>query len=172
MEHILTTKTRKPPAAEQPEMDVIQGSPHRIAFYIHDVSRMRKTLIDQILTPHGITRSQWWVLANLARHSNRTLSQVELGRLLDMKKVSVGELVTRLEAAGYVAREPSPKDGRAKLVHLTDKGRDALQAMTDLVFPTNEKIHQGITAEDLDVATRVLRQMKNNLRDMFEEQDD
>ncbi len=168
----MPTTTRKDEATTQPDVDVIQGSPHRIAFYIHDVSRMRKTLIDQILGPHGITRSQWWVLANLARHSDRSMSQVELGRVLDMKKVSVGELLTRLEASGYISREPSPKDGRAKLVQLTDKGRDALQAMTDLALPTNERIHDGISAADLETATRVLRQMKTNLRAIFDEQDD
>ena len=155
-----------------PQMDVIQGSPHRIAFHIHDVSRMRKTVIDQVLKPHGITRSQWWVLANLARHSDKTLTQVELGNLMDMKKVSVGTLVTKMEKAGYVYREPSPEDGRAKLVHLTDKGVDALQAMTDLATPTNDAINAGISKKDLETATRVLQQMKANVRALVEEQDD
>ena len=153
------------------QVDVIQDSPHRIAFYIHDVSRMRKTVIDQVLKPHGITRSQWWVLANLARHGDKTLTQVELGNLMDMKKVSVGALITKMEKAGYVYREPSPEDGRAKLVHLTEKGVDALQAMTDIANPTNEAINKGISKKDLETATRVLRQMKNNVRAQLEEQE-
>ena len=154
------------------QVDVIQGSPHRIAFYIHDVSRMRKTVIDQVLKPHGITRSQWWVLANLSRHADRTLTQVELGRVMDMKKVSVGALISKMEKAGYVYREPSPDDARAKLVHLTDKGVDALQAMTDLANPTNDAINDGISKKDLEIATKVLQQMKVNLRAILEEQED
>ena len=43
--------------------------PFRIGFLIHDVSRLRRTVVDKALRPIGVTRSQWWVLANLSRHN-------------------------------------------------------------------------------------------------------
>ncbi len=152
--------------------DIFERSPYRIAFHIHDVSRMRKTLIDQILKPHGVTRSQWWVLANLARNRTRTLSQVELGRVLDMGKASVGTLVQALEKTGLVARVPAPDDARAKHVMLTDKGLKKLQGMTEIAAPTNDQIIAGIDQKDLNVATRVLSTMKHNLKTIFEERGD
>ena len=39
--------------------------PFRLGFLIHDVSRLRRTVVDKALRPLGVTRSQWWVLANL-----------------------------------------------------------------------------------------------------------
>jgi DNA-binding MarR family transcriptional regulator len=39
---------------------------------------------------------------------------------------SVGELVDALEKRGYVQRVADPKDGRARLVRLTHKGRRAV----------------------------------------------
>ena len=39
----------------------------RLGYLIHDVSRLRRTLFDKWLSPLGITRSQWWVLAFLSR---------------------------------------------------------------------------------------------------------
>lgn len=42
-----------------------------------------------------------------------------------MTHQSMGELVQGLELRGYVARRPDPCDRRARLVHLTAKGRRA-----------------------------------------------
>lgn len=47
----------------------------------------------------------------------------ELGRLLALDKSSVSGLVDRAERRGLVTRDPSPADGRAVLVSLTDHGR-------------------------------------------------
>jgi len=41
---------------------------------------------------------------------------------------SVGEVVTELERRGYVERIPDPTDKRARLVSLTDLGRDLVRA--------------------------------------------
>ncbi len=152
--------------------DIFERSPYRLAFHVHDVSRMRKTLIDQLLKPHGVTRSQWWVLANLARNRERTLSQVELGRVLDMGKASIGALIHRMEVAGFVARISSPDDGRAKHVMLTDEGLRKLREMTEIAAPANEKIVEGISAQDLEIATKVLSTMKHNLKSIFAEEED
>jgi DNA-binding MarR family transcriptional regulator len=43
-------------------------------------------------------------------------------------KQAVGEFVDELQALGYVERAPDPLDGRAKIIRLTDRGRDARRA--------------------------------------------
>ena len=47
----------------------------------------------------------------------------ELGKLLALDKSSVSGLVERAERRGLVTRAPSPADGRAVLVSLSDHGR-------------------------------------------------
>ncbi len=47
----------------------------------------------------------------------------ELGKLLALDKSSVSGLVERAERRGLITRAPSPTDGRAVLVSLTDHGR-------------------------------------------------
>jgi len=41
---------------------------------------------------------------------------------------SMGELVAELQRRGYVERVADPADGRARLVRLTDKGRDLVRS--------------------------------------------
>ena len=55
-----------------------EDHPFRIGFLIHDVSRLRRTIVDKALKPMGITRPQWWVLANLSRHEGGGMMQTEL----------------------------------------------------------------------------------------------
>jgi DNA-binding MarR family transcriptional regulator len=43
-------------------------------------------------------------------------------------KQAVGEFVDELQALGYVERAPDPIDGRAKIIRLTERGRDARRA--------------------------------------------
>ena len=42
-----------------------------------------------------------------------------------MTKQTVGEAATDLERRGYVERVPDPNDGRAKIIRLTPRGREA-----------------------------------------------
>jgi DNA-binding MarR family transcriptional regulator len=43
-------------------------------------------------------------------------------------KQAVGEFVDELQALGYVERVPDPMDGRAKIIRMTERGRDARRA--------------------------------------------
>ena len=45
-----------------------------------------------------------------------------------LTKQAVGEVVSDLEALGHVERRTCPDDGRAKIIHLTDSGREAVAA--------------------------------------------
>jgi DNA-binding MarR family transcriptional regulator len=43
---------------------------------------------------------------------------------------SVTNTIQRLEQAGYVRREPNPRDGRGTLARITDSGRAVVQVVT------------------------------------------
>src|ERR1700747_2417675 len=82
----------------------------RFGFLIHDVSRLRRIVVDRSLKPLGITRSQWWVLAFLSRRDGMT--QTALATDLDLTKVAIGGLLDRMEDAGFVERRADRNDGR------------------------------------------------------------
>jgi DNA-binding MarR family transcriptional regulator len=52
----------------------------------------------------------------------------ELARGANMTPQAMGELVDELEDLGYVVRRPDPTDRRAKLIVLTDLGRECIAA--------------------------------------------
>ena len=135
----------------------------RIGVLIHDVSRLRRTVVDHALGPMGVTRSQWWVLTNLSRHTGKSMMQTELARTMDVGKVTLGGLIDRLEARGLVKRQPDPSDRRAKRVLMTPKGVKLLADIQESAGGLNARIMAGIQRTDIARAEAVLIKMKEQL---------
>ena len=51
-----------------------------------------------------------------------------LAARLQISKQGAGQIVDDMERRGYVERRPDPDDGRARLLHLSGRGRAALAA--------------------------------------------
>jgi DNA-binding MarR family transcriptional regulator len=137
----------------------------RLGFLVHDVSRLRRNVVDRVLKPLGVTRSQWWVLAFMSRKDG--MSQVALADDLDLGKVALGGLIDRLETAGLVERRPDEVDRRVKRVFLTKKGSGLIKRIRENVSEAEKEILADIESKDLQVMVRALRAMKRNLLEML-----
>lgn len=138
----------------------------RFGFLIHDVSRLRRIVVDRALKPLGITRSQWWVLAFLSRRDGMT--QTALASDLDLTKVAIGGLLDRMEAVGFVERRADPNDGRARRVYLTKAGAKLVSTIRENVEQVELGILNRIPEKDLDQAAETLLALKNTLLEMVD----
>jgi MarR family transcriptional regulator for hemolysin len=141
----------------------------RLGYLVHDVSRMRRTLCDQHMRPIGITRSQWWVLANLSRQTTEGTSSTELAKILDVGKVTVGGIIDRLETAGYVYRRVDKNDRRAKRIFITQAGYGLIEKMREVLGPLNEGICAGLSPAEVDTVEKYLSMIRANLSEMLAE---
>jgi DNA-binding MarR family transcriptional regulator len=141
----------------------------RFGFLIHDVSRLRRIVVDRALKPQGITRSQWWVLAFLSRRDGMT--QTALADDLDLTKVAIGGLLDRMEVAGFVERRSDPKDGRARRVFLTEAGKALVGTIRENVEAVELGILSKIPETDLDHAAETLVALKETLLALVEADD-
>lgn len=137
--------------------------PFRLGYLVHDVSRLRRTAVDKALKPYNITRSQWWALANLSRHNGRGMMQTELASVMDVGKVTLGGLIDRLEASGFVLREPDPNDRRAKRVKMTVEGEKLLRKMASIAETINQTVVQDLTPQEIKRTEEALHKMKKRL---------
>jgi DNA-binding MarR family transcriptional regulator len=142
----------------------------RLGFLVHDVSRLRRRVVDRALKPLGVTRSQWWVLAFLSRSDG--MSQVALADELDLGKVALGQLVDRLEKTGFVSRRADDEDRRVKRVFLTRRGQALIARIRENVTVTEKEILEKIDETDLRATGRALRKMKDNLLGLIDDSDD
>jgi len=85
----------------------------------------------------------------------------ELARKANMTPQSMAELVDELVDMGYVVRQPDPSDGRAKLIVLTKRGRDAVAAGRQTI----EGLEEQVTAILGERGHRELRRLLTKLLD-------
>lgn len=125
--------------------------------------------MDQVMRPYGITRSQWSVLTTLSRGGNDGMMQVDLARLMEVGKVTVGGLVDRLEATGHVERRADASDRRAKRVFITSQGFEVLRLMIAISAKVNKRLLKGLTPDEVQITEKTLMQVKCNLKEILAE---
>jgi DNA-binding MarR family transcriptional regulator len=131
-------------------------------FLLNDVARLMRTAYDRRIRKLGLTRAQWWVLTHLYRSNG--VSQTELAETLEIEKPTLGRLLDRLEAKGWVRREHDASDRRVWRVHLTDEVEPALRTMRKIAAELRRDALTGISAAERERFVDTLLAIKENLR--------
>ena len=130
-------------------------------FLVHDIARLMRMNYDRRVKRLGLTRSQWWVINNLYR--NDGLTQTELAETLDIERASLGRLLDRLEANGWVQREPCSRDRRAKRIRLASEVGPVMREMRAIAAGLRRDAMSGFTPEEQEAFVDVLLAIKANL---------
>ena len=77
-----------------------------------------------------------------------------------MTKQSMGELVRYLERRGYVERRPDPRDGRAKIVLLTEAGQRFVEAVTERVAEMEVALAERMGRERMEDLAASLEELQ------------
>jgi MarR family transcriptional regulator for hemolysin len=101
------------------------------------------------------------VLLELSR--NEEVTQVELARTLGIEAATLVRLLDGLEKAGLIERRPSAEDRRAKTLHLTKAACPLIIRMKEISAASRAAILEGISHQDLRVATQVLSRITARL---------
>ena len=83
----------------------------------------------------------------------------DLARRAHMSPQAMGELVDELEELDYVTRGPDPSDRRAKLIVLTARGRDAVQAGVQTIVGIEDHISQVLGVRGHQTLRKLLAQL-------------
>ncbi|HSK25335.1 MAG TPA: MarR family transcriptional regulator [Jiangellales bacterium] len=86
--------------------------------------------LDAVCRPHDLTFARYEALVLLTFSRTGALPMARIGQRLMVHPTSVTNTVQRLEQAGYVRREPNPRDGRGTLARITDAGREVVERVT------------------------------------------
>lgn len=106
-------------------------------------------------TAYGMTRTQWRVLANLGKFGAMTAR--DICAISHMEKTKVSRAVVALERAGLLFRTTSPRDRRAEIIDLTDRGRAVFDELGQRAIDYDRALRERIgtqTAAELDELLR------------------
>jgi DNA-binding MarR family transcriptional regulator len=106
----------------------------------HLTDTLQEHLIEAGFGDHRVAHHH--VMAHITHDGLRL---TDLADKAGITKQAMSELVTDLERLGYLQRSNDPRDGRAKMIGFTDRGRAAAEAATRAF----EHMHAAVGDESL-----------------------
>jgi DNA-binding MarR family transcriptional regulator len=97
-------------------------------------------LDDELQQATGLPRTYFDLLWRLRRAPDRTMRMSELAVATDSKPSRITHATTKLEAMGYLRRQPVPGDRRGYVAILTDEGLAAAETAAP-VFAASVRAH-------------------------------
>jgi DNA-binding MarR family transcriptional regulator len=87
----------------------------------------------------------------------------ELAERAQLTKATVVYIVNDLERLGYVERTPDPRDGRAKIVRATERGREAQQAARRTMLRVQREWAQLVGPSEWTALVATLQRLRAGL---------
>jgi MarR family transcriptional regulator for hemolysin len=128
---------------------------------LHDVARLMRTRFDRRARAYGMTRAQGVILMRLERQPGMT--QNEMAALCEVEPITVGRLVDRLEARGFLERRLDPSDRRIRRLYLLADSAPVLTAIHRYKDELFQESTEGLDDATMELVTQVLLKMKSNL---------
>ncbi len=133
-----------------------------LPFWIISTAHALEVELNEVLAPLGVTFRQAEVLALLAVEG--TLSQVEVARRMGVEAPTLAGIVARMEAAGWIVREPCATDRRKKLLRTTERVDPIWANVMERARHVRTRLVAGLTPDEVQEIIARLELLQNNLR--------
>jgi len=126
-------------------------------FAMRKAARRITRFYDAHLEPSRLRITQFLTLAALNELGSAAVGA--LAEQLDIERTAMGKMVEFLERDGLVTIEPSPTDGRSRLIELTEKGSRLHKKALPLWREAQRKFEQLNGAESVTALRQGLAEM-------------
>jgi DNA-binding MarR family transcriptional regulator len=140
---------------------LIQTIRQFLDFAMHHSMRERAHFAKAI----GLSMPQFGILMQLHYRGNCGVS--DISDRFDITNAAASQLVDKLVQSRLVQREEDPHDRRAKLLNLTDKGKELIQKGIEERYRWVDELAEKLTVEErtqiseaLDIMTRTAQELE------------
>ncbi|MDF0534159.1 transcriptional regulator SlyA [Shewanella yunxiaonensis] len=123
--------------------------------------RLWRMVADTELVPLGLTHPRWTALWKLRRMGDG-VSQKALAEALEIELPSLMRTLAQLEQQQLICRYCCNQDKRARIVWLTDSGRQILSQMETLIVQVRLDLLDGISEAELAQFEQTLQRITAN----------
>jgi MarR family transcriptional regulator, temperature-dependent positive regulator of motility len=101
-----------------------------------------------------------------AVRSQPGIDQVTLAGQIAYDRTTIAGVVDRLVQKGLLSRDVSPKDRRAKVLHMTEAGQAALEKLTPAVEQAQQVMLSGLEDDEAADFLRLLKKATDAVNDL------
>ena len=123
------------------------------------VGQSWKRLFRQAMADQGLSNIPVLPLSTLFQEGDG-IRQHELARRLGVENTAVVRVLYNLEQDGLVWREEDSSDRRAKLIRLTDKGRELAERIVAIRITMRQEMLADVSVEDIQATERLLAKVE------------
>lgn len=123
------------------------------------VARAYKTSADRVASQHGLSQATAWPAVMIDQMGDG-VRPGEVAEALGLDPSSVVRVIDQLIAAELLIREEDANDRRARLLTLTENGRQRVREIGQAMRPFRRTLFQDIDRKELETAMRVLEKLR------------
>ncbi len=134
----------------------------RFGFLVADVGRLSGKRFDDLARSSlNLTRAQCRALAYLSHYGE--VNQASLAELLEVAPISAGRLLDRMEEGGWIERLLNPEDKRERVVRMSPKAEQALDAARGVGDAVAAEALSGFSKQESEQLISLLQRVRVNL---------
>lgn len=133
----------------------------RIDGTIMATARAIRKVYDRALGDLGLSLPEASLLAYIAETQPGT--QTQLANRLGVGKAAMGARIDHLEQMDAIQRRPHSTDRRVWLVHLTERGRQYVDAVNEIDGHLREQLRRGIGRSEREQLAHTLNRIQENV---------
>jgi DNA-binding MarR family transcriptional regulator len=145
---------RHPMRFDNPPPEPLASAP---GFLLSWNGQRMAALFAQALEPLGLHPRHFGVMNLIEAHPGTTQRELVEGSLIDPS--SMVAVIDELEEMGLAKRRPHPNDRRKHAVHLTPKGRRALERARKVAVDLADEVFAPLDARELETLRGLLRRL-------------
>lgn len=132
---------------------------------LRTVTMSMKGILDDHLHPHDISGQQGRIIGIVHEWNveGKPVRQLDIQQMLGITGASTTSLLQGLERKGFISRQVSEGDGRAKELVVTEKGRELMEDFDEIFRDTQALLLRDFSAEERWMLTALLRRMIANV---------
>lgn len=143
--------------------DFLEDETFLISFNIALICQRICDVQTKILKKYDLTPRQSLVLAYLRNHPKDKITQKILEDKMHLSNPTVTVIVQSMIGKGLIAKEKDTEDGRKYILHMTEKGKAALNNGRGESRAADERAYEGLSREDIDYLKSIMRRIMDNL---------
>lgn len=127
------------------------------------VARAYKTAADKVAAQYGLSQATAWPAVVISRMGDR-VRPGEVAEAMGLDPSSVVRVIDQLISAELLSREEDANDRRARLLTLTENGRERVRQIGEAMTPFRRELFRDIEQQELETCLKVLEKLGQSIK--------
>ena len=133
-----------------------------VSLYINDIAKLFSLGVKREAKQRGLSQGNRKLLMSLCEEDG--ITQFDLVKRTGLSAPTVSVSLAKMESEDIVRRENNPEDLRQVKVYLTEEGKKMYSFINSSCSSMEQKMLEGISAEEQEELTRILGKILDNLK--------